>query len=424
MPLINCKVELSLAWNPNCVPSHLDGASTFMIHNAKFYVPVLTLSTDDNAKLSNQLSEGFKTPIYWNKYKVVPKRSYDANASIKELIDSSCQGVKTLLVLAYEGGTNRVTVDSHKRYSLPKVKIKNYNFEIDGRNFYDQPINDLSRQYNEVRKVSTGQDDDYTTGCVLDFAHVRGNCRLTVANLSKKNALDADLRAIQQIYFTGKVETDAVIYYISEKPKETTLEFYKRTTKILWIAYVVEYSKVNVKLSDSQLNKLKTAVKNKTGTNLRTNIKISNENNLPHELLLTTRQKAKLRNAFENDMSTYIKISKAQISKIIQSGGFLGSRLSNIAGPLMKVGVPLAWFWNSNLNSFKGRNEWHVQALEDSNILWKGVTETIENETKEQKGRFLSMLLGTLGASLLGNLLSGKGIIRAGYGAKKANYGL
>ena len=233
MPLINCKVELSLAWTPNCVPSHLDGASTFMIHNAKFYVPVLTLSTDDNAKLSNQLSEGFKTPIYWNKYKVVPKRSYDANASIKELIDSSCQGVKTLFVLSYEGGTNRVTVDSHKRYSLPKVKIKNYNFEIDGRNFYDQPINDLSRQYNEVRKVSTGQDDDYITGCVLDFAHVRGNCRLTVANLSKKNALDADLRAIQQIYFTGKVETDAVIYYISEKPKETTLEFYKRTTKIL-----------------------------------------------------------------------------------------------------------------------------------------------------------------------------------------------
>ena len=120
---------------------------------------------------------------------------------------------------------------------------------------------------------------------------------------------------------------------------------------------MVEYSKVNVKLSDSQLNKLKTAVKNKTGTNLRTNIKISNENNLPHELLLTTRQKARLRNAFENDISTYIKISKAQISKIIQSGGFLGSLLSNIAGPLMKVGVPLAWFWNSNLNSFKGRNE-------------------------------------------------------------------
>ena len=104
---------------------------------------------------------------------------------------------------------------------------------------------------------------------------------------------------------------------------------------------MVEYGKVNVKLSDNQLKKLKIAVKNKTGTTLRITFKIFNGNNLSHELLLTTRQKTKVRNAF-NNMLTDLKLSKAQISKIIQSGGFLGSLLSKLAGPLMKVAIPLA----------------------------------------------------------------------------------
>ena len=105
---------------------------------------------------------------------------------------------------------------------------------------------------------------------------------------------------------------------------------------------MVEYSKVNVKLSDMQLKKLKTAVKNKTGATLRMSLKMFNENDLPHELLLTTKEKTKLRNAFNNKVSTDLKLSKAEISKIIQSGGFLGSLLSKLAGPLMKVAILLA----------------------------------------------------------------------------------
>ena len=105
---------------------------------------------------------------------------------------------------------------------------------------------------------------------------------------------------------------------------------------------MVEYSKVNTKLSDTQLKKPKTAVKNKTGTTLRINFKMFDGNYLPHELLLTTRQRTKLRNAFNNNISTDLKLYKAQISKIIQSGGFLGSLLSKLAGPLMKVAIPLA----------------------------------------------------------------------------------
>ena len=90
------------------------------------------------------------------------------------------------------------------------------------------------------------------------------------------------------------------------------------------------------------LKKLETAVKNRTGITLRMSLKMFTGNNLPHELLLTTRQKTKLRNAFNNNMSTDLKLSKAQIFKIIQSGGFLGSLLSKIAGPLRKLAVPLA----------------------------------------------------------------------------------
>ena len=206
---------------------------------------------------------------------------------------------------------------------------------------------------------------------------------------------------------------------------------------------MVAYSTVNVKLTERQLKQLKTAVKNKTRTTLRISLKMFDENDLPHALLLTTRQKTKLRNAFNSNMSTDLKLSKAQISKIIQSGGFLGLLLSKLAGFINKK-----WFLARNvlaplgitaatsaidagiqkkvrgsgtttlIISNKEMNDTMkiVQALEDSNILLKGVTKTIKNETKEQKGGFLSMLLGTLGASLLGNLLTGKGIVRAGTG--------
>ena len=105
---------------------------------------------------------------------------------------------------------------------------------------------------------------------------------------------------------------------------------------------MVEYSKVNVKLTDTQLKTLKNAFKNKTGTTLRMGLKMFYGNNLPHELLSTTQQKTKLRNTFNNNMSADLIFPKAQIFKIIQSGGFLGSLLSKLAGPLMKVAIPLA----------------------------------------------------------------------------------
>ena len=105
---------------------------------------------------------------------------------------------------------------------------------------------------------------------------------------------------------------------------------------------MVEYNKVNVKLTDTLLKKLKAAVKNKTGTTLIMSLKMLNGNDLPHGLLLTKRQKIKLRNAFNYKMSTDLKLTKVQIFKIIKSGGFLGFLLSKLANPLMKVAIPLA----------------------------------------------------------------------------------
>ena len=105
---------------------------------------------------------------------------------------------------------NQVSDDSFKEYFLPRVKIENYNIEIDGRHFYDQPINDSIKQYDEVRKISTGQGDDYTTGCLLDFAYFEKKYRLIAVDLSRQKALDADPKAIQQITFTGKAANNLI----------------------------------------------------------------------------------------------------------------------------------------------------------------------------------------------------------------------
>ena len=122
---------------------------------------------------------------------------------------------------------------SYRRYFLPRIKITNCNIEIDGRNFSDHPINDSIKQYDEVRKISTGKGDDYTTGCLLDFAYFEKNYKLIAADLSKQKALGADSRAIQQIIFTGHTDAQIGVYYILVQSKETILEFSKGTTKVL-----------------------------------------------------------------------------------------------------------------------------------------------------------------------------------------------
>ena len=192
---------------------------------------------------------------------------------------------------------------------------------------------------------------------------------------------------------------------------------------------MVEYSKINCKLTNVQLNKFKKAVKSNEGATLRLSIRNFNKDEYPNELLLTTRQNTELRNALNNNSGTDIKLNKAQIKKIIQSGGFLGKLLSKLASPLMKVALSLAknvlapLGLTSAMSAIDGsiQKKIHgsgatkcagvkliieqedmkdimkiIEALENSGILLKGVSKTIENETKEQRGGFLNMLLGTL----------------------------
>ena len=128
---------------------------------------------------------------------------------------------------------NRVLRNSHTKYFLPRVNITNYNVLIDGRNFYDQPINDLIKQYDEITNTATGQGDDYTTGCLIDYQYFRDHYQLIAVDLSKQKELDADSKAIQQIEFYGMLKTNSRVCTVLEKSKETMLEFYKGTTKVL-----------------------------------------------------------------------------------------------------------------------------------------------------------------------------------------------
>ena len=98
-------------------------------------------------------------------------------------------------------GDNKVERDSHRKYFFPRVDITNYNILIDGRNFYDKPINDQIKKYDEIRKIAIGKGDDYTTGCLLDYQYFKNHYQLIAVDLSKQKQLDADPRAIQQIEF-------------------------------------------------------------------------------------------------------------------------------------------------------------------------------------------------------------------------------
>ena len=141
-----------------------------------------------------------------------------------------------MFVLAFgnpNNGAKKVDRNGHTKYFLARVNIINYKVLTDSRNFYDQPFNDLAKQYNEIRKIATRQGDDYTTGCLLDYQYFKDHYNLIAVDLSKQKELDADSRAIQQIEFYGMLKTNSQVCTVLEKSKETMLEFYKGTAKVL-----------------------------------------------------------------------------------------------------------------------------------------------------------------------------------------------
>ena len=193
MQLINCEVNLLLIWSKDCVITNSTGEEKFAITETNLYVPVVTLSTQNNAKLLQQLKSCFKRTLNWNQYESNVK-TFEQNRYLSHLINPSFQGVSILFVLSFENENDRI---SHSNYYLPKVEIKDYNVMIDGRNFFDQPINSMNKTYENIRRLATGQGDDYTMGCLLDYSYFKENYKLIAIDLSKQQALDADPRAIQ-----------------------------------------------------------------------------------------------------------------------------------------------------------------------------------------------------------------------------------
>ena len=233
MPLINCGIKLNLTWKKECALSTDAGEAVFIINDTKLYIPVVTLSKEDNKDFIEQQNKGFQRSIYWNEYKT-KEINEDADANVFKYInfDPSFQGVNRLFVMAYNRVDGQPTRNGQRKYYLPRISLNKYNVIIDGRNFYDNPIESDIEKYRELKKVMIGKGEDYTTGSLLDYDHFKKNYKLVAVDLSKQKELDADPRAIQQIEFKYMLGTNSTIYWVLEKSKETILEFYKGTVKV------------------------------------------------------------------------------------------------------------------------------------------------------------------------------------------------
>ena len=162
MPLINCKIKLNLTWKKECVLSTDNDANAanaannpvFIINDTKLYVPVVTLSKEDNKDFIDQQNKAFQRSIYWNEYKTKGQDEVaNANAFKYISLDRSFQGVNRFFVMAYDNvNANRSTRDGRTRYYLPTIDINKYNVIIDGRNFYDNPIESDIEKYRELKK--------------------------------------------------------------------------------------------------------------------------------------------------------------------------------------------------------------------------------------------------------------------------------
>ena len=212
-----------MTWLSTCVITNSTGAGTFAITNTGRYVHVVTLSTQENAKLLQQLKSGFSRVIHCNKYLSKPELLAQ-NPNLNHLVEPSFQGVDRLIALAFENDTQ---ITSHSGYYLPNVEIKDCNIMINGENFFDQPIKNNKVTYENIRKIATGQGGDYTTGCLLDYPYFKDTYKMIAIGLSKQQALDVDPRTIQQINFTAKLDRagNTRIYLILEEAKETILDF-------------------------------------------------------------------------------------------------------------------------------------------------------------------------------------------------------
>ena len=197
MALINYKIKLNLAWKKECVLPTDAGNTVFIINDTKMYVPVVTLSKEDNKDFIEQQNKGFQRSIYWNEYKT---KEINENADVNVFkyihLDPSFQGVNKLFVTEYNRVDGQPNRDDQRKYYLPRIDLNKYNVIIDGRNFYDNPIESDIEKYRELKKVMIGKEEDYIPGSLLDFNYFKKHYKLVAVDLSKQKELDADLREI------------------------------------------------------------------------------------------------------------------------------------------------------------------------------------------------------------------------------------
>ena len=241
MPLISCELSLELKWDKHCIITsqqigvNLDGGNTaaptnatFTINDCKLYVPVVTLSKNDEIKLLTYLKSGFKREIIWNKYRS-QMSTEAANNNLNILIDPTFTNVNSLFVLAYQNNDDR---QSFSEFYLPRVMIKDFNVIIDKLAFFDLPIKTEEEVYEKIIDIS--KNDEYTTGNLLDYDYFKKYYKLIAIDLSKQEVLQENEDLIQQINFVGRIEEAANIFIINGKKEHTILEFSQNFVNVLY----------------------------------------------------------------------------------------------------------------------------------------------------------------------------------------------
>ena len=243
IPLINCEVELILTcvliskatreanYDANPVVCKIGNPENaiFQITDTKLFDPVVTLSKENDTKLLEQLKAGFKRTIKWSKYRsqmtVQPQ-----NNNLNYLIDPTFTNINRLFVLSFPRNNNTDSRYSYSNYYVPKVKISDFNVLIDGKSFFDLPVKNEEEAYEKI--IDMSNNNDYTTGNLLDFAYFKENYKLIAIDLSKQTKL----KDPQQINFIGKLENQdngATMFFIDEKSEGTTFKFLQNSVAII-----------------------------------------------------------------------------------------------------------------------------------------------------------------------------------------------
>ena len=217
-------MSLELKWNKNCVITsqqirvNLDGGNTaaptnatLAINDCKLYIPVVTLSKDDEIQLLTNLKSGFTTEIELNKYRS-QMTTEAVNNNLNILVDPTFTNVNRLFVLAYQNADDR---QSFSQFYLPKVMVKDYNVIVDELAFFDLPIKTAEEAYEKIIDIS--RNNEYTTGNLLDYDCFKKYYKLIAIDLSKQQVLQEYEDLIQQINFIGRLTEAASVFIIKKR---------------------------------------------------------------------------------------------------------------------------------------------------------------------------------------------------------------